>query len=251
MKCKYLVWLLPLFLLVSCLSKDNSVIPSDVEPKPKTEISQEVILGVGDEVDISVWRQNDLNKNLAIDTSGNVYFPLIGEIHAAGLTPTQLRQEITDKLSKYIVNPVVDVHVTTIRSQKVHVFGEVNSPGTVLLNQQMYVWEAVSQVGGFSNDANKERVLVIRTSGQQAEPYVVNFKRIFQSGAVDNRLILRSGDIIYVARSKIADVERFMVRINNIVNAFVTVERSVILWPNMVDVLEGKTTSDSGVIISP
>lgn len=210
----------------------------------------ELTLGAGDEIFLSVWQNDDLSRTLIVDSVGNIYVPLVGGLPAAGFTLSELRKEITLRLSKYIVNPIVDIHVSNFKSQKVHVLGEIKNPGTLPLNQKMFIWEAISQVGGFGADANKERVLLIRTIKGESKPYVVDLQTMLKDGELSQHMYLVNGDIIYVAPSIIADVERFMVRVGHIINPLLEMERGIILWPRLIDVLEGKE-SDGNVIITP
>jgi len=111
----------------------------------------EFILGIGDTVEISVYRQSDIQRTVRIDHSGIVMLPLIGDVQAAGKSIFKLRDEIKDRLSKYLVDPQVFVNVTTIQSQKIMVLGEVNNPGingvnvreshTTAANKMTSVWD--------------------------------------------------------------------------------------------------------------
>lgn len=251
---KYLipVLMLPLFLCVACASFKTTAQDSEEFGQALQEIPSpaEFTLGAGDEIEFNVWQHDDLRRTLIVDPVGNIYIPLVGELPAAGLTLSGLRKSITPRLAEYIVNPNIDIHVTSFKSQSAHVLGEVKEPGTVPLGQKMFIWEAIAKSGGFSLDANRQRVLLIRTIDGESKPYIIDVQKILETGKFDQSLYLASGDVIYVAPSTIADVERFMVRVGNIINPFVTFERGIILWPSMIDVLEGKDAVGD-IIISP
>lgn len=252
MKYSFLVLLFPLFLLISC-SSHKITSPNGEEYKKivqEVPTPSEFTLGAGDEIDFNVWQNDDLKRTLIVDPVGNIYIPLIGELPAAGLTLSELRNDITPRLSRYIVNPNVDIHVSSFKSQKVHILGEVKTPGTIPLSQKMFIWEAISNAGGFGPDANKKRVLLIRTIKGESKPYVIDVQKNLENGELNQDLYLVNGDVIYIAPSTIADVEKFMVRVGNIINPFVTIERGSILWPSMIDALEGKEAGGN-VIISP
>ena len=162
-----IIWVLPFLLIISCSSQnrvkdssgDKGVIAKQEEPSPPSPF----ILGSGDEITFNVWRNEDLKRTVKIDPSGNIHLPLAGEIMASGLTIPQLREEVTLRLSKYIINPQVDINVSTLRSKKFHIFGEVRSPGTFTLDQKILVWEGISKAGGFTNDASEKSVLLVRS----------------------------------------------------------------------------------------
>ena len=101
-------------------------------------------LGVGDELNITVWNNDELTSSVLIDPDGNIYLALTGKIKAEGLTIQQLREAITARLSEYIMNPMVGISITNLQSRKVHVIGEVNSPGTVTMKSRMRLWDAIS-----------------------------------------------------------------------------------------------------------
>lgn len=208
------------------------------------------ILGSSDEITINVWRNDELKRTIKIDPSGNIYVPLAGEINASGLTISQLREVIALRLSKYLIDPQVDITLSTISSQKVHILGEVNSPGTFILDQKMLAWEAISKAGGFTTDANQKGVLLVRNENGVARVAALNIHDMLKTGKVDQNIHLRSGDVVYVPPSFIADLERFMQRFNNIISPFVTLETGIILEPQAVDVLRGKE-KDSSVVVSP
>jgi len=208
------------------------------------------ILGSGDEISINVWRNEDLKRTVQIDPSGNIYVPLAGKVEASGLTIFQLREKIVSGLSKYLVDPQVDINVFSLKSRKIHILGEVKSPGTFILDQNMLAWEAISQAGGFTTDANQKKVLLVRNEKGVARVAALNIHDMLKTGKIDQDIHLRSGDVVYVPPSFIANLERFMIRFNNIISPFVTLERGIILGPEAVDVLRGKETKRD-VIVSP
>lgn len=230
-----------LLALVSCKSTPPSPALPTAAGKPRT-----VLLGSGDEIAFNVWRNPDMTRTLTIDFAGNVSIPLAGEIHAAGLTASQLKEEAARRLVKYLNNPQVDISVTIVRSQKYHVLGEVRSPGTFGMEQAMYVWEAIPRAGGLTADANDDRVLLVRKDGGQGKATVVNIRKAIQEGNFDESLTLASGDVVYVPPTKIASLEAFMIRLNNILNPILGLEKGIILEPDVSDVLTGKSGDSSG-----
>ena len=254
MKYWQIVWFLPLFLVVSC-SANKIIKTAEVEEgstikKVESKTPSSFFLGSGDEVSIRVWRNDDLNREVQIDPSGNIYLPLVGEIHTAGLTISQLREEITERLSKYIVDPHVDVNVSSLKSQKVHVLGEVKSPGTFTLDANTMAWEAISKAGGFTTEANKKKVLLVRAKERTATVSALNIRDMFKKGEISQDMYLKNGDIIYVTPTFIANLARFMTQFNNIINPFVNLERGIVLYPDAVDVLKGKE-KERDVVVAP
>ena len=256
MKARYfqIIWLLICFSVTSCAGTKPAGSPGGGEGVAARETTADnssvpYIIGPGDEVSIRVWRNDDLNRTVKIDPSGYIYLPLVGEIRASGETIPELRKDITLRLSKYLVNPQVDVNATVVSSQKVYVLGEVNSPGTFYLEQDVPIWEIIARAGGFTRDANRDNLLLIRGENGAARVSVLKMA-IEKDGDPLPDSQLRKGDVIYVPETKIANFERFMVRLTNIINPFVALERGIILSDDARKVLRGGE-SDRDIIVSP
>lgn len=264
--------------LVSCMtsSRDQASSGSQQTGNAKSPVknsahnrSDLVKLGPGDEVEINVWRNSDVSKTVALDKAGYIDVPVAGRVKAIGLTLPELKKELVVAYSEYIVNPRIDLSIETVVSQKLYVFGEVVNPGAVTLEQDLMAWEVISRVGGFTDDANRRNVVLLREktkdkaedSAMENESEKVEYlasivnldmKRSIKKGHnIEGQDWLLSGDILYVPRKKIADVEEFMNRLNNILNPVSTMERIIIMGPDVVDVLKGEYESGSDVIIAP
>lgn len=255
---KYLqtIWLLLLFLVVSC--SGNAIVKDmageqgggvKVEEEEKTQESLPFILGPGDQITVKVWRNDDLTRTMQIDPTGNIQFPLVGELKASGLTTVQLRGKITSQLSKYLFDPKVDINVSNLQSQKVYVFGEVKTPGTIDWRVNMPVWEVIAKAGGFTVDADEKNILLVRSEDGKAVVRAWNMSAMLK-GKQSQGTYLRNGDIVYVLPEVIVSVERFMVRFSNIINPLLGIERGIIFYPEAEAVLRGKA-SDKNIILSP
>ena len=209
----------------------------------------QVIVNVSQIQDLKI---EDLSISTRIGTSGIITLPLIGDVYAKGKGVFKLRDEIQQKLAKYIVEPEVTINVSGIRSQQVSILGEVKSPGTLTLDREISALEAISQSGGFTDDANEEKVLLVRnkTGVARVTALNLNIQGIVQKGKLDQNVYLRNGDIIYVPPSFIANVEKFMMRFYNIINPFVSLERGIILAPEALEVLRGRE-EEKEIFISP
>ncbi len=133
---KYLIFPLFMFLLLFACSSNKELIKNNatIEPQqiPPIEVS-EYILGFGDELDISVFKHDEMSRKVRILPDGKIQYPLVGEIIAQGLSVSQLRDKLREGLLKYYVDPQVSVIVTSIGSQKFFVLGRtqttvVNAP---------------------------------------------------------------------------------------------------------------------------
>lgn len=199
---------------VETTSKINEVSPLSDEVQ-EVKIT-EFILGPGDQVEIMVYRQNDLKRTVQVDTSGKITYPLIGDIQAKGLSIFQLRDTIRDKLAEYIVDPQVSINVTAAQSQKIYVLGEVTKPGVFILDTPKSAIEAISQAGGFTIDAKDENVIVVRGKREKPQLIKLDLKSALKGSDTAQNIQLKEGDIIFVPPKYIADISRYAVYLSKI-----------------------------------
>jgi len=219
---RYFFYLTLLILSLSGCSPNKALVqndaPSEPQQIPPIEIS-EYILGFGDELEISIFRHDDMTKKVRILPDGKIHYPLVGEIKAEGLSANQLRDKLREGLLKYYVDPQVSVIVTSIGSQKIFVLGEVNKPGVFQLDRPKTVIEAISEAEDFTHDAKARNVLLIRGGPSNPNPSysVLDLEKTFKERDMTQNVSLRQGDIIYVPATEIANVERFFDRIWTII----------------------------------
>jgi polysaccharide biosynthesis/export protein len=256
MRYMIIAWILPFFLAFTCtgssIAQDIPGEQSDVADsgeKEKKIDTYRYILGPRDEITVNVWRNEDLRRTLQIDPAGNVQLPLVGEMKASGLTISQFREAIALRLSKYLVDPQVDIIVTNLKNLKVYVLGEVRAPGTFEWRSGMFVWDALSQASGLNTDANQENILLIRSENSKAVIKTLNIKSILKGENLSQDIYLENGDVVYVLPTVIADVQRFMSRLTMILSPIIAIESGIVLYPQVRNVLEGQT--DTSPIIVP
>lgn len=155
-------------------------------------------LHAGDKVEISVWKEEDLQKALIIRPDGKLSFPLAGEIDAAGKSVDAVRQEIETRLKVYIPEPVVTVTVTEVNGNVAYVIGQVTRPGAFQMNPQLNVLQALSLAGGTTPFAKTDDIIVIRglSGGQQVLKF--RFSQISQGKGLEQNVMLESGDVVVV-----------------------------------------------------
>ena len=250
----YLLSILPLLisLLIGCASTGINTKEENTEKAEAKDQNEKIdnikisefILGIGDTIEISVYRQDDLQRTVRIDISGRIMFPLIVDVESANKSIFKLRDDIKERLSKYLIDPQVFVNVTTVQSQKIMVLGEVNSPGIFTLDSDFSVIEAISRAGGMTSDAKLNNVLLIRREQGKPTASVLNLKKALKEGDISQNVSLVNGDIIYLPAVTIANVSRYFSHISQIISPFVSLESGIVLWPQVKDVLQGKETRD-------
>ncbi len=157
-------------------------------------------IGVGDLLQIEVYDEADLTKEVRVLTDGTVSFPLLGSIHALGLAVGELEHELTKQLAeKYLVSPQVTVFVKEFSS--IFIFGEVKKPGSFPLFGKITVFEAITLAGGFTDTANASKVKVIRLVDGQETSFEVDITALTKRGDTSQDLELQANDRVIVPRS--------------------------------------------------
>lgn len=232
--------------------RNTSPVASPMKPASAPALKH-YVLGPGDEIQVSIWRYEELNRTVLIDPSGSIHLPLAGEVMAVGKTVPALQSEIVRKLSQYIVKPRVDVNISKAENNRIYVLGEVRDPGSITIHGRSLVWDALARAGGLTDDANADKAFLIHpletNDAERVEVVGIHFKN-FRAGDVAAPSYIQNGDILYVPEKRIASVEKFMLRLNNILAPIIGIERMIVLGPQVVDVLEGKE-STTDFIVSP
>lgn len=156
------------------------------------------VIGAQDVLDIDVWKEAELTRSVPVRPDGKISLPLLNDVQAAGLTPTQLSEEITTELKKFITDPQVTVIVTEINSQRVYILGEMTRPGAYPLLPGMTVLQALSSAGGFTPFANSKKIYVLRGEGGKQEKFPFNYKEVIKGKNTEQNIVLKAGDQIVV-----------------------------------------------------
>ncbi len=153
----------------------------------------------GDVLAISVWKEPDLQGPVLVRPDGAFSFPLAGQMDARGKSVQELQQMITDKLRKFISDPVVTVSVQEIKGNKVYVIGQVNKPGDFVVNPRVDVMQALSMAGGTTPFAALGDIMILRRTDagqQQALPF--RYTDVVRGRNLDQNITLQAGDVVVV-----------------------------------------------------
>jgi polysaccharide export outer membrane protein len=172
--------------------------PAIVPAAAPVPSASDYVIGAEDVLQISVWKNESLSRQLPVRPDGKVSMPLLHDIQAAGLTPMQLRDKIATALAEFMPNPEVSVTVLEVRSYRVSVLGEVQRPGVLQLRAPTTVLEAIALAGGFRDFASPSRIVIFRKNGQGTEKLRFNYNRAVSAAATEENLSLRSGDVVVV-----------------------------------------------------
>jgi len=148
--------------------------PSAMAKSEAGAVSANYIIGADDSLKIVVFEKPNLSDTLLVRPDGKITMPLINEVTAAGFTPTQLQAEITERLKKYVTDPVVNVTVVGTGSKRIFLTGGgIGHEGPLGLSPGMTVIQAIASAGGISPYANKKKIYILR--GDQKIPF--NYKK--------------------------------------------------------------------------
>lgn len=164
---------------------------------PTSLAGPEYVIGPEDVLHIAVWKENDLTATLPVRPDGKISLPLLDDVQAAGLTPKQLADSVTEKLRKYIADPRVTVVVTAINSKRIYLVGEVLHAGATPMLPNMTVLQALSSAG-LNQFANTKRIYVLRTSNGKQQKLPVNYRKLVKGEEIEQNYLLQPGDTIVV-----------------------------------------------------
>ncbi len=160
--------------------------------------SETFVLGPGDVIEISVWKDPDLTRQIIVQPDGYISFPLIGELKAAGQTVSQVRKEVTKRLSDYMSNPNVTVTPVKIESYKVYVIGKVNKPGMFIVLPSVTVLQALSMAGGTNPFADLGDIAIIRHTASGETKIDFDYNEVASGKNLQQNIELQSGDVVLV-----------------------------------------------------
>jgi polysaccharide export outer membrane protein len=154
------------------------------------------VIGAEDSLQVTVWKEPTLSGTIPVRPDGMISLVLVGDLRAAGLTPMALSADISQRLKKYIQDPVVTVVVLGVNSQRIFTVGELNKVGPIMMTPGMTVLQAIVTAGGLSQFANSKRIYILRTVAGKQEKILFNYKQALKGESQGAALL--PGDTIVV-----------------------------------------------------
>ncbi len=155
-------------------------------------------LGAEDVMLISVWKDEQLTREVVVRPDGMFSFPLVGDIQAEDRTVEEIRTDLVKRLVKYIPNPNVSVAVMKVLSYKIYVVGRVNKPGEYLIGHYTDVLQALSLAGGLTPFAAENDIKVIRRVRGQQQVFPVRYGDLRKGQDLEQNILLQRGDTVMV-----------------------------------------------------
>ncbi len=168
------------------------------EPDPRRH---EFIIGASDSLRITVWKNPELSTEARVRPDGTITMPLLGDVQAAGRTPTQLRNEITARLKAFVKDDgaAVSIAVTDVSSYRFTVSGNVEHGGMFNSRYYLTVTEAIAMAGGINRFAAPQKMVIVRSDRPGATRRIpIDFNRISAGEHSEENLVLMSGDTLFV-----------------------------------------------------
>jgi polysaccharide biosynthesis/export protein len=156
------------------------------------------VIAADDVLGVMFWREKDLSVDVQVRPDGKITLPLLNDMQAAGLTPDQLREQITAAANKYVEDPSVTVLVRAMNSRRVFITGNVNKPGQYPLAGPTTVVQLIAMAGGLQEYADKSKIVVMRTENGQQVAQKFNFKDVLDRKNLKQNVELRPGDTVIV-----------------------------------------------------
>ena len=196
------------FMMIVGCAYQGAVTPpaSAAKPAPEQTIimqtaaisAADYAIGPGDILDISVWKNQDLTRQVVVLPDGTFSFPLVGRFTAGGKSVAQLKTEMEKKITRYVPEPDLTIIVQQVNSMVVYVIGKVNRPGHIPLNRNISVLQALSMAGGLNIFADQQDLRIVRKSETGTMIIPFNYKAVTEDNMMEGNIQLQRGDVVVV-----------------------------------------------------
>jgi polysaccharide biosynthesis/export protein len=186
-------WIL-LFGIVMILSTWNTVVYAGQIDGAESDYR----IGIGDVIEIQVWHEPDLSRTLTVRLDGRISLPLLGDIDTAGKTTSELDNYLEKKFSEVVTEPAVSVILMESRSRRYYVVGQVMQPGEFPIEHPITILQAIARSGGFQEWAKRERIKVVRRSGDHERLLEFDYDAFVDGKNLKQNLVITPGDTIIV-----------------------------------------------------
>jgi polysaccharide biosynthesis/export protein len=155
-------------------------------------------IGPEDMLEISVWREEELQREVLVRPDGRISFPLAGDVQAAGRTAEQVAEEVTARLDRYIPDPVVTVSVKEVAGYKIYVLGQVARPGEYMVGRYVDVMQALTLAGGLTPYASRNQIRILRREDGREVVLPFRYVSVQRGEDLSQNVMLQSGDVVVV-----------------------------------------------------
>jgi polysaccharide export outer membrane protein len=173
--------------------------PSTAKSPPvPVDVPADYVIGPEDVLSVVYWFEKELSADVSVRPDGKISMPLLNDIQAAGLTPSQLRQHLFEESKRFIQDPNVSVVVKQINSRKAFITGEVAKPGPYPLISPTTVLQLIATAGGLKDYARSKNIVIVRNENGQTTTFPFNYKEVVSSKNLRQNIELKPGDTVIV-----------------------------------------------------
>lgn len=172
--------------------------PSFAQEEAAAPQRQAYRVNAGDRLEISVWREEELQREVLVRPDGGISFPLAGELLAEGRTVAEIREELQGRLARYIPDLVLTVTVVDVSGNRIFVIGQVANAGSFVMNPELDVMQALSLAGGTTPFASLKDIRILRRQGNRRTAMQFDFTDVARGRALEQNIVLQSGDVVVV-----------------------------------------------------
>jgi len=165
--------------------------------EPAAPVDSTYVIGADDVLHIAVWKEADLTATEPVRSDGKISLPLLNDVQAAGLTPMQLADSLTEKLKKFVADPRVTVVVTQVNSKRIYMLGEVAHTGPMSITPNMTAMQALA-TAGINQFANTKKIYLLRTENGKKEKFLIPYRKLIKGLEIEHDYTLQPGDTIVV-----------------------------------------------------
>ena len=176
------------------LSGDSSYAAGD----QAANVGSDYRVGVGDMLQISVWKEPEISTTGPIRPDGKISIPLVNDLEVTGKTPLEIQAIVAEKLAPFIKDPNVTVIVRTVNSKKVYLVGEVNGPGARQIMGPTTVLQILTEAGGLRPFAKEKDIYILRVTNGKQQKFRFNYKDVIKGEKMEQNIFLEPGDTIVV-----------------------------------------------------
>lgn len=186
------------YLVVSLAALLAIAWPFVVRADQSTEVEKDYLIGVGDVLEVQVWKEPDLSRTVTVRLDGKISLPLAGDMQAAGKTTSDLDQFLEKKISDLVTEPAVSVMLVENRSRRYYVVGQVGQPGEFPIEFPLTILQAIARSGGFQEWAKREEIKVVRRTGGKEEFLSFDYDAFIKGKNLQQNVLIAPGDTVIV-----------------------------------------------------
>lgn len=187
----YLIYVLLICLVLPSIALADSLLPSG-------DTDRAYRIGAEDVLDISVWKEKELQREVVVRPDGGISFPFAGDVIAAGKTTSQLRAEITKAVQQFIPDALVTVSVKKVEGLRIYVIGKVQKSGQFVIGRYVDVLQALTLAGGLSPYASDKNIKVLRRINGKEVVYPFNYSVVKDGEKLEQNILLQNDDVVVV-----------------------------------------------------